>query len=108
MEDELVFRVFRMEPLSCFSATAELTDVLAVAEITMIRPFVVELRKDTAAVQAALQLPWTTSPVEGQVGRPKMLKRTMYGRASFRRLSARVLHAERSRRHHLICGRTQF
>lgn len=60
----------------------------------MIRPFVVELRKDIAAVQAALQLPWTTSPVEGQISRLKMLKRTMYGRAGFRLLSARVLHAE--------------
>jgi len=72
-----------------------LADVLAVADATMIRSFVVELRKDLDAVQAALKLPWTTSPVEGQISRLKMLKRTMYGRASFRLLSARVLHAER-------------
>ena len=71
-----------------------LTNVLTTAHATMIRPFVVELRKDIAAVQAALQLPWTTSPVEGQISRLKMLKRTMYGRAGFRLLSARVLHAE--------------
>jgi transposase len=72
-----------------------LADVLAAADATMIRSFVVELRKDIDAVQASLKLPWTTSPVEGQVSRLKMLKRTMYGRASFRLLSARVLHAER-------------
>lgn len=38
-------------------------------------------------------LPWTTSPVEGQVSRIKMLKRTMYGRAGFELLRSRVLNA---------------
>jgi len=32
-------------------------------------------------------------PVEGQVNRLKMLKRTMYGQAGFQLLRARVLHA---------------
>lgn len=71
-----------------------LTDVLNTAAATMLRPFVTELRKDIGAVQAALDLPWTTSPVEGQISRLKMLKRTMYGRAGFSLLRARVLHAE--------------
>ncbi|MFC7557302.1 ISL3 family transposase [Pseudoroseomonas wenyumeiae] len=53
--------------------------------------FVAELRKDTAAVQAALELPWSTSPVEGQINWLKMIKRTMYGRAGFALLRARVL-----------------
>lgn len=60
----------------------------------MLRPFITELRKDIGAVQAALDLPWTTSPVEGQISRLKMIKRTMYGRAGFSLLRARVLHAE--------------
>ncbi len=52
-----------------------------------------ELRgRGLTAVQAALELPWTTSPAEGQINRLKMLKRTMYGRAGFRLLRARVLH----------------
>ena len=38
-------------------------------------------------------LPWTTSPAEGQIGRIKMIKCTMYGRAGFELLRARVLHA---------------
>jgi transposase len=71
-----------------------LTDVLDAAGATMLRPFITELRKDIGAVQAALDLPWTTSPVEGQISRLKMLKRTMYGRAGFALLRARVLHAE--------------
>jgi transposase len=40
-----------------------------------------------------LELPWTTSPAEGQIGRIRMTKRTMYGRAGFELLRARVLHA---------------
>jgi len=35
-----------------------------------------------------------TSPVEGQIGRLKMLKRTMYGRADFPLLRQRVLAAK--------------
>ena len=72
-----------------------LTDVLDAAGGTMLKPFITELRKDIGAVQAALDLPWTTSPVEGQISRLKMLKRTMYGRAGFALLRARVLHADR-------------
>ena len=66
---------------------------LAAAEHTALAGFVSGLRRDAAAVQAALDLPWTTSPVEGQINRLKMIKRTMYGRAGFALLRARVLHA---------------
>ena len=70
-----------------------LDDVLTAVSATPLASFTAELRKDIDAVQAALDLPWTTSPVEGQIGRIKMLKRTMYGRAGFELLRARVLHA---------------
>ena len=49
------------------------------------------LGRDRAAVEAALSLPWSTGPVEGQINRLKMIKRTMYGRASLDLLRARVL-----------------
>ncbi len=49
--------------------------------------------RDQDAVQAALDLPWTTSPVEGQVNRIETIKRSMYGRAGFDLLRARVLNA---------------
>lgn len=71
-----------------------LATALDAAGATMLRPFVTELRKDIGAVQAALDLPWTTSPVEGQISRLKTIKRTMYGRAGFSLLRARVLHPE--------------
>jgi transposase len=48
---------------------------------------------DVGAGQALLDLPWTTSPVEGQINRLEMLKRTMYSRAGFALLRIRVLNA---------------
>ena len=47
--------------------------------------------RDKEAVQAALSLPWSNGPVEGQVHRLKLIKRQMYGRASFDLLTLRVL-----------------
>ena len=57
------------------------------------RGFAKGLREDRAAVQAALDLPWSTGPVEGHVNRLKALKRAMYGRAKFDLLRAKVLAA---------------
>jgi transposase len=70
-----------------------LDEVLKVVAGTALKEFVASLRRDLKAVQAALELPWTTSPAEGQISRLKMLKRSMYGRAGFKLLRARVLHA---------------
>ncbi|WP_265548232.1 ISL3 family transposase [Roseomonas mucosa] len=70
-----------------------LDEALEKASGTSLANFVTELRKDIAAVQAAIDLPWTTSPVEGQINRLKMIKRTMHGRAGFELLRARLLHA---------------
>lgn len=67
--------------------------VLAAADETPLKNFAAGLRRDQDAIQAALDLPWTTSPVEGQISRIKMIKRTMYGRAGFDLLRTRVLHA---------------
>ena len=38
-----------------------------------------------------MTLPWSTGPVEGQINRLKVIKRTMYGRAGFDLLRHRVL-----------------
>jgi transposase len=74
-------------------ADDRLEEALDEAAASPLTSFVAELRKDIAAVRAALELPWTTSPVEGQINRLKMIKRTMYGRAGFELLRARVLCA---------------
>jgi transposase len=54
--------------------------------------FVHGVRRDAAAVAAALTSPHSQGQVEGQVNRLKMLKRQMYGRASFDLLRRRVLY----------------
>ena len=65
--------------------------VLEDAAATQLAEFAASLRRDLAAVQAALDTPWTTSPAEGQINRIKTIKRSMYGRAGFQLLRARVL-----------------
>ena len=49
------------------------------------------LRRDYAAVAAAVCSPWSQGQTEGQVNRLKLLKRQMYGRAGFALLRHRVL-----------------
>jgi transposase len=58
-----------------------------------IRGFASGLRQDEAAVKAGLTVKWSNGPVEGHVNRLKVIKRTMYGRASLKLLKARILHA---------------
>ncbi len=83
----------RLRQLLRRDGTETLPDVLAAAETTLLADFAAGLRRDLKAVQAAVDLPWTTSPAEGQINRIKTIKRMMYGRAGFTLLHARVLHA---------------
>ena len=55
--------------------------------------FAKHLCRDEAAVQAALQYRWSNGPVEGNIHRLKLIKRSMYGRAKFDLLRIRVVHA---------------
>jgi transposase len=73
--------------------TGTLDGWLAAAAGTPLGSFAEGLGKDLAAVRAALETPWSTGPVEGQISRLKTIKRTMYGRAGFDLLRSRVLHA---------------
>lgn len=58
-----------------------------------LRSFAAGLLQDEAAVVAALTGPWSNRPVEGQVNRLKLIKRSPFGRAGFKLLRARVRHA---------------
>lgn len=62
-------------------------------DVAELREFAAGLRRDQAAVTAALRHEWSNGQVEGQVNRLKLLKRTMYGRAGFALLRRRVLRA---------------
>jgi transposase len=66
---------------------------LDAAAASRLAPFVRGLRQDLPAVRAAFALPWSTSPVEGQINRLKTIKRQMCGRAGFGLLRRRVLRA---------------
>lgn len=51
------------------------------------------IRRDYQAVRNALTMPWSSGRVEGLNTRTKLLKRQMYGRASFSLLRKRILLA---------------
>jgi transposase len=61
--------------------------------VAPLRRFAIGLRGDYAAVKAGLTLNWSNGPVEGQMNRLKMLKRSMFGRAKIDLLSRRFLLA---------------
>lgn len=80
------FRIVRSRDLSAWPQWLE------AARHSAPRGFVSGLMRDHNAVQAALSLPWSNGPVEGQSHRLKLIKRQMYGRASFDLLRLRVLN----------------
>lgn len=63
------------------------------SEIAELDRFARGLTDDRAAVEAGLTLEWSNGQTEGQVNKLKLLKRQMYGRASFDLLRRRVLRA---------------
>ena len=65
----------------------------AASGLSEMRGFVTGLRRDLAAVKAALTCEWSNGQVEGRVNRLKMIKQQMYGRANFDLLRQRVLYA---------------
>jgi transposase len=60
--------------------------------IADLETFAVGLQKEFSAIQAAFTLSYSTGPVEGQVNRLKLIKRSMYNRGSFALLRHRVLY----------------
>jgi transposase len=71
---------------------AWITAVTADAEgLPHLAAFATGLRRDHAAVQAGLTLPYSSGAVEGTVNKIKFLKRQMFGRANFDLLRIRVL-----------------
>ena len=56
-----------------------------------LRAFAHGLRLDVAALRAGIELSWSNGPAEGHVNRPKVIKRSRYGRARYDLFRARVL-----------------
>ena len=61
--------------------------------VAPLQRFATRLRGDYEAVKAGLTLRWSNGPVEGQINRLKMLKRSMFGRAKIDLLSRQFLLA---------------
>jgi transposase len=61
--------------------------------VAPLRRFATGLRADYEAVKAGITLSWSNGPVEGHMNRFKMLKRSMFGRATIDLLSRRFLLA---------------
>jgi transposase len=74
----------RLEPWLARAATSPLPPFRRLAK---------GLRADLAAVEAAVTLPWSQGPIEGQINRLKLLKRQMFGRARLDLLARRFLLA---------------
>lgn len=64
----------------------------AECQLPEFQSFAQSVSRDKAAVAAALQLPWSSGQVEGQINRLKLIKRSMYGRGKLDLLRIRVLY----------------
>jgi transposase len=82
-----MLRQSNAEPLDAWLTTAEASGV------PDMQTFAAGLREEVAALEAALRLPWSTGPVEGQITRLKLIKRQAHGRAGIDTLRRRVLRA---------------
>ena len=58
-----------------------------------IRSFAAMIRRDEAAVQAALDYSWSSGRIEGAITKVKLVKRQMFGRGSLDLLKRRVMRA---------------
>lgn len=67
--------------------------VAVASDVPELQSFAKGLLKDKKAVEGALTLDWSNGQTEGQINRLKLIKRSMYGRANFDLLRARVLPA---------------
>jgi transposase len=65
----------------------------AASGVRAMATFAAGLKNDAAAICAALTMPWSNGQTEGQVNRLKLIKRQMFGHASFELLRRRVLLA---------------
>jgi len=74
------------EPLDVWLTAASTCGVPDVAS------FAEGLRREHAALRAALTLPWSTGPVEGQITRLKLIKRQGDGRSGLDTLKRRFIH----------------
>jgi transposase len=72
---------------------ADLDPWTADASTSLIASFANGIKRDKAAVYAAITEPWSNGQTEGQITKLKLVKRQMYGRAKLDLLQARLIGA---------------
>lgn len=80
-------RLLRKRDRAAFAPWLVEAEASGIAEL---RALAVGMRRDQAAIEAALRLPWSQGQTEGQVTRLKLVKRAMYGRGGLDLLCARL------------------
>ena len=65
-------------------------DAMEASGVPELMRFAKGLRRDAAAIEAAITTRWSNGPVEGEVNKVKFLKRSMFGRAKFDLLRLRI------------------
>jgi transposase len=83
-------QIVRERSAAALDAWLEAATTSGVGEL---KRFAASLRRDYAAVCAALSLVWSNGQLEGQINRLKGIKKAMYGRGKFDLLRRRVLYA---------------
>jgi transposase len=83
-------QIVRERSAAALDAWLEAATTSGVGEL---KRFAASLRRDYAAVSAALSLVWSNGQLEGQINRLKGIKKAMYGRGKFDLLRRRVLYA---------------
>jgi transposase len=82
------FRLVRQRDVAALDPWLVAAEHSNIAELVS---FVQGIRRDYAAVEAALQFEWSQGQTEGQVNKLKFVKRSMYGRGHFDLLRQRML-----------------
>jgi transposase len=72
---------------------ADLEPWIAEADTSLLTSFAGGIRRDYAAVRAAITEPWSNGQTEGQITKLKLVKRQMYGRGKLDLLQARLIKA---------------
>jgi transposase len=80
-------RLVRERDLGALGGWLQQAEESGIAEF---RGVAVGMRRDRAAIEAALVLPWSQGQTEGQVTRLKLVKRAMYGRGGLDLLLGRL------------------
>ncbi len=89
----LVQRFTKLMAVRSDVGLSEWLDDVEASEIEPLKSFGRGVKRDEAAVRAGLTLRWSQGRVEGSVNKLKLLKRAMFGRASFELLRTRMLLA---------------